>query len=121
MDSATRTYLASNPWVEDGKYLLRALEDDDPTSIADVISCVIGMPPGVESDVASESAVDLSKSLSGLDATERFAIVVMLLLKRSADQVAVAMASTPTRAQKSFASGMQAATKHYCTSRPSNE
>ena len=118
MDSATRTYLASNPWVEDGKYLLRALEDDDPTSIADVISCVIGMPPGVESDVASESAVDLSKSLSGLDATERFAIVAMLLLKRSADQVAVAMASTPTRAQKSFASGMQVCYASFSGNRP---
>lgn len=118
MDSATRTYLASNPWVEDGKYLLRALEDHEPTCIADVISCVIGMPPGVESAVASESTVVLSRSLSGLDATERFAIVAMLLLKRSADQVAVAMGSTPTRAQKSFANGMQICYASFSGNRP---
>ncbi len=118
MDNATRTYLASNPWVEDGKYLLRALEDDEPTGIADVISCVVDMPPGLESVVVSESTIDLSKLLSGLDANERFAIVAMLLLKRSADQVAVALDSTPTRAQKSFTSGMQVCYASFSGNRP---
>ena len=118
MDSATQTYLASNPWVEDGKYLLRALEDDEPTGIADVISCVTSMPPREGSAVTNQTTVDLAKSLSGLDATERFAIVAMLLLKRSADEVAVAMASTPTRAQKSFVSGMQVCYASFSGDRP---